>query len=258
MILTADYHTHTVFSHGKGTIENNVSAAKNKGLIEIGITDHGFSHPAFGLKKRKIPVMRSLCKAAEKEYGVKVLLGIESNVIGDDGTVDLKSELYDGFDLFLAGFHKFVRFKFGTFFKLFAPNMLTAYLKKDKPSKSLVKENTKAFINVIEKNPVDAITHLNFFCFADAAEIAKCAADNGTYVELNAKKIHLTDDELYCVDKTGVRYIISSDAHTPQRVGEISLVEETIKRVNIDTGRIDNIDGRFPSFRFESYKKGKR
>ena len=255
MILTADYHTHTVFSHGKGDIIDNATAAKEKGLKEIGITDHGFAHPAFGLRKRKLPIMREKIIQAQKECGVKILLGIESNITGEDGSVDLKPELYDKFDLFLAGFHKFVKFKIGTFFKLFTPNMFTAYLKKDKPSESLIKENTKTFINVIKNNPVDVITHLNFFCFANAEEVAKCAADYGTYIELNAKKTHLSDEELSAIDKTGVKYVISSDAHTPSRVGEISLVENTLKRVSIDTSRIDNIDGRLPAFRFAEYKR---
>ena len=91
MRLTADYHTHTVFSHGKGSIYDNVKAAADANLKEIGITDHGFAHPAFGLKKGKIPVMRELCAAAEKEFGVKTYLGIESNIIGIDGTTDFSS-----------------------------------------------------------------------------------------------------------------------------------------------------------------------
>ena len=254
MQLTADYHTHTVFSHGKGKIEDNVKAARDLGLKEIGITDHGFSHPAFGLTKRKIPKMRLLCDGAEKQFGVKTYLGIESNIIGIDGTTDLKEKDYDDFDLFLAGFHKFVLFRLAAVFKIFTPNMFTAYLKKDKPSYTLVKNNTKMFINVIKTRPVDAITHLNFFCFADAAEVAKAAADYGTYIELNSKKVHLTDEELYAVAKTGVRFLINSDAHSPSRVGEISLVEDMLKRVDIDKTRIDNIDGRLPNFRFTAFK----
>lgn len=254
MRLTADYHTHTVFSHGKGTIYDNVKAAADNGLKEIGITDHGFSHPAFGLRARKIPAMRKLCTQAEKEFGVKTLLGIESNIIGLDGATDLKGKRYDEFDLFLAGFHKFVLFYPSAFFKLFTPNMITAYLKKDKPSATLIKNNTKTFINVIKTRPVDAITHLNFYCFADVSEVAKAAADYGTYIELNAKKVHMTDEELYKVAKTDVRFIISSDAHTADRVGEISLMEQTLKRVDIDKTRIDNIDGRIPKFRFTEFK----
>ena len=55
MILTADYHTHTPYSHGKGTVEENAARAKELGLKQIGITDHGFSHLAFGLKRKKVP-----------------------------------------------------------------------------------------------------------------------------------------------------------------------------------------------------------
>lgn len=254
MQLTGDYHTHTVFSHGKGTIYDNVKAAFDTGLKEIGITDHGFSHPAFGIRARKIPVMRELCTKAEKDLGVKTYLGIESNIIGLDGATDLTEKRYDEFDLFLAGFHKFVLFHPTAFFKLFTPNMFTAYLKKDKPSLSLVKTNTKTFINVIKTRPVDAITHLNFYCFADVVEVAKAAADYGTYIELNAKKVHMTDEELYKVAKTDARFIISSDAHSAARVGEISLIEKTLERVDIDKSRIDNIDGRIPKFRFTEFK----
>ncbi|MBQ6922594.1 MAG: PHP domain-containing protein [Clostridia bacterium] len=254
MTLSADYHTHTVFSHGKGGIIDNVRAAKSIGLSEIGITDHGFAHPAFGLTERKIPKMRALCDNAQNETGVKVLLGVESNITGINGVSDLKEKLYDKFDLYLAGFHKFVLFQPPALFKLFLPNMATAYLKKDKPSASLVKTNTKTFINLIKKRPVDVITHLNYFCFADPVEVAKAAADYGTYLEISSKKEHFTDEELYNVAKTGVRFLINSDAHTPERVGDIALAVKVLERVGVDKNLIDNIDGRLPDFRFRRFK----
>lgn len=256
MILSSDYHTHTVYSHGKGQIIDNAIVAKEKGLIEIGISDHGFSHPAFGLTKRKVPKMRLECEQATLKTGVKVLLGIESNIIGTDGTVDLKPKLYDSFDIFLAGIHKFVLYKFGTAFSLFVPNFINSTFHKKSVSKSLIKTNTKTFINVIKKNPVDIITHLNFCCYADAVEVAKAAADYGTYIELNSKKEHLSDEELYALLKTGVNFVIDSDAHTPDRVGEISLVSQMLDRVNIPEERIMNINGRLPKMRFKAFKEG--
>ena len=254
MKLTADYHTHTKYSHGKGTVYDNAVAAAQKGLKEIGISDHGFSHPAFGLRKRKLPVLSADCAAAQSATGVRVLRGIESNIIGEDGKVDLKPALYDFFDVFLAGIHKFVISEAGSSFRLFIPDILQSLRKKPSPSSRLVKRNTNAFINVIKNNPVDVITHLNFCCYADAVEVAKAAADYGTYIELNAKKVHLTDEELYAVAKTGVKFVISSDAHSPSRVGEISLVENMLERVNIDRNAIMNIDGRLPDFRFARFK----
>ena len=215
MILTSDYHTHTVFSHGKGDIIDNALTAKDKGLKEIGISDHGFAHPAFGLTKRKLPIMRKKCDGATADTGISVLLGIESNIIGADGTCDLKAKHYDYFDIFLAGIHKFVMYKPLSMFTLSIPNLYHTYIDKKHVSKWLKKQDTKTYINVIKNNPVDVITHLNFCAFADAKEVAKACADYGTYLELNSKKVHLSDKELEDVLSTDCRFVISSDARQP-------------------------------------------
>ena len=255
MKITADYHTHTRYSHGSGTVADNAAAADRLGLKELAVTDHGFNHPAFGLKKRKMPHLLKDVAAANENYGVKVLTGVESNIVSESGKTDLKPAMYDDFDVFLTGFHKFVISDFGDVFKLFLPNYLRDGLKIKAP-RSLVERTTRTYINVIKNNPVDAITHMNFCVFADAVEVAKCAADYGTYIELNAKKTHLDDEELANIAaKTQARFIIGSDAHSPDRVGEISLVEKLLSRVSVDMSRIDNIDGRLPDFRFRRFKE---
>ncbi len=256
--LTADYHTHTVFSHGKGKIIDNAIIAKERGLIDLGITDHGFAHPAFGLRDGKLSKMRSLCDESKKETGVNVLLGIESNITGVDGSVDLNAKNYDKFDLFLAGFHKFVLYKFKSIFSFAAPNIWHSMIKSEKIPASVIKETTKTFINVIKNNPVDIITHLNFCCFADVVEVAKAAADYGTYLEINSKKTHLTDEDITKILDTDVRFVVNSDAHAPTRVGEVSLGKELIERTSIPVDRIMNVNGRLPDLRFKSFKEGRR
>ncbi|MBQ8428706.1 MAG: PHP domain-containing protein [Clostridia bacterium] len=255
MILTGDYHTHTPFSHGKNTVEENAQRAKELGLKQIGISDHGFSHVAFGVRRRQIKDYRAECKAAAEKFGIDVLVGIESNILGLNGVTDLRAADYENFDLFLCGKHVFVWYDgFGNCMRYGVGNYFAREGKT--PSEKLVQNNTKAYLNVIKKNPVDAITHLNYLCPANALEVAKCAADYGTYIELNSKKTHLTDDELCnIVAKTEARFIINSDAHSASRVGEIKLVEEQLARVNFPLDRIDNIDGRYPNFRFAEYKK---
>lgn len=255
MILTGDYHTHTVFSHGKGTIIDNAIKAKEKGLLEIGISDHGFSHPAFGLRQRKLPVMRKLCDEASEKTGVKTLLGIESNIISTGGLTDLMPKNYDDFDIYLAGIHKLVMFKFGSIFSLGLPDLFFSQIGTKNIPKSLIRTNTKTFINVIKNNPVDIITHLNYCCFADAVEVAKVASDYGTLIEINSKKVHLTEEELFRLIDTKVNFVIDSDAHTPDRVGEISLSREIINKVKVPRERIMNIDGRTPNFRFKEFKE---
>lgn len=256
MILTGDYHTHSPYSHGKNTIAENAERAKELGLKQLGISDHGFSHITYGIQRKQVPAYRAECAAAAKEYGLDVLVGIEANICGVGGQTDFKESDYDNFDIFLCGKHVFVRYAgLRNTFGYGGKNLF--FGKKAKASsKKLMERNTKAYINTIKNNPIDALTHINYCCPSNALEVAKCAADYGTYIELNSKKTHLTDEELSEIAvKTSVRFIIDSDAHSADRVGEIQLVEEQLKRVNFPLDRIDNIDGRYPTFRFAEYKK---
>lgn len=257
MILTGDYHTHTPYSHGKNTIDENVARAKELGLAQIGITDHGYTHISFGLRRCEIEPYKAECRAAAEKYGIDVFVGLEANIRGVSGKADLTEKDFEDFDLYLCGKHAFIWFDRIIYDSLLfgAKNYIYERLHL-KPTKGMLARNTKAYVNVIKKNPIDAITHINFFCPADPVEVAKCAADYGTYIELNSKKTHLTDEELMnIVDKTSARFIIDSDAHTASRVGEIKLVEEQLGRLDFPMDRIDNIDGRIPNFRFAEYKK---
>lgn len=256
MILTGDYHTHTPFSHGKNTIEENAARAKELGLKQIAITDHGFSHIAFGLRRREVSAYKQECSEAAQKYNIDVLVGIESNIRGEDGKADLTKDDYENFDVYLCGNHMCVFYDtFGDFLFYGVGNIFSRKFKKN-PSLATIKRNTNAYINAIKNNPIDAITHLNFLCPCDTLEVAKCAADYGTYVELNSKKTHLSDEQLCdIVAKTSARFIIDSDAHSAERVGDTKIVEAQLQRLQFPMERIDNIEGRYPSFRFAEFKK---
>ena len=256
MILTGDYHTHTPYSHGENTVAENVARAKELGLKEIGISDHGYSHIAFGLSRKKIEDYKRECKHAEEKYGVKVLVGIESNICSVAGKADLTEKDYEDFGLYLCGNHIVVRYEGFYSTTVYGWGNYISGRLHIKPTKKQLERNTAAYVNTIKKNPIDAITHLNFRCPSYALEVAKCAADYGTYLELNSKKMHLTDEELCDIAaKTSARFIIDSDAHSAARVGEIKIVEEQLARINFPLDRIDNIDGRVPTFRFAEFKK---
>ncbi len=258
MLLTGDYHTHTPYSHGKNTVEENARAAKERGLRQIAISDHGFSHIAFGLRRRKLNEYIAECKKASKQLGIDVLVGIESNIRGVEGKADLKESDFENFDVYLCGTHVFVAYDgAANLFRYGCGNFCSRKLFKKIPS-SMVKRNTAAYIHTIKNNPIDAVTHLNYQCKSDSLEVAKCAADYGTYIELNSKKCHLTDEELNeIVQKTSARFIINSDAHSAERVGDTKIVEEQLLRINFPMERIDNIDGRLPDFRFANFKKNR-
>lgn len=254
MILTGDYHTHTPYSHGKNTVLENAYAAKERGLKEVAITDHGFNHMMFGLKRKELIDLRAEVEEAKQKTGVKVLMGMESNIISIDGKTDMKKSDLANFDIYISGIHEVVWFKnIFDMYRLFIRNY-TAYKLGYKPSKRVIADTTKAYINVVKNNPVDIITHINFNCQCDLVEVAKCCADYGTYIEINTKKRHISPQELNAMAATGVRFVIDSDAHVASRVGDIKIAEEILRDGAVPLTQIDNIDGRLPNFRFAHYK----
>ena len=177
MLLTADYHTHTPYSHGKNTVLENATAAKAKGLKEIGITDHGFNHVLFGLKRKKLDDLRAEIIEAEKLTGVKVLMGMESNIISADGATDMKEKDLKYFDIYLCGIHEVLKFKrISDFYNIFWKNY-SAYKFASRPSNKVVANTTKIYIEAIKNNPIDILTHINYKCYCNLKEVAKCCAD---------------------------------------------------------------------------------
>lgn len=254
MILTADYHTHTPYSHGKGTVLQNAVAAKKAGLKEVGITDHGFNHILFGLKRKVLGDLRREVDEAEKLTGVKVLMGMESNLISLDGETDMKKSDLQYFDLYICGIHEVLRYKSLYDFCNIMLKNYTAYKLGKIPSDKTIENTTKAYINAVKNNPIDIISHINYKCHCNLKEVAQCCADYGTYIEINTKKRHVSAEELNIMASTGVRFVIDSDAHSSDRVGDIKLAEELLSEASVPLTQIDNIDGRLPNFRFKEYK----
>ena len=111
MRLIADYHIHSKFSrffHGKNTIEELVCAANSMGLKEIAITDHGFKHWC-STSKRKLKKARAIIDEINEWSSTKVLLGIEANIIAEDGTIDVDNETLAMLDILIVGYHKLIK-----------------------------------------------------------------------------------------------------------------------------------------------------
>jgi len=246
MRIIGDYHTHTTYSHGKGAVVDNAIAAYSKGLAEIAITDHGFSHYMYGLsRKDAVKAREEIDKLNSTKY-VKTYFGIEANINGLDGTLDLRRGEENKFDILLAGFHKAVwANKVSDVFKLFGATALSGIFG---PTKSMLARNTKAVIKVIEKYPVDILTHLNLGMKVDIKEIAKAAADYGTLIELNGKRNTLNEADIEAVLASKADFIVNSDAHEPDRVGNFERPLTLIEKYSIPTERIANAD-KLPIFK---------
>lgn len=237
--LFADYHTHTIFSHGKGTIADNVRTAEQRGLKEIAITDHGPSHILFGIRKKDFKKMRDEIDEINRRSSVKVLMGVECNIISIDGTIDLDDELKDDIDILLAGFHNGAMPKsIKDYFALFLMNFLARYIKLFR--KLSRKYNTTAYINAIKKNKIDIISHPGLKADVDTKELAIAAKKYGTCLEINAGHGYMTVDYVKIAKKEGVKFCIDSDAHTHERVGDFKRGIDIAKKAGLKNTDILN------------------
>lgn len=244
MAFWGDYHTHTVYSHGKGSIEDSVYKAAKAGLKEIAVTDHGFNHLTYNLRRCELIRMReSIKKLAEKYPQVKVYLGVEANILSPKGLIDVREEDKPKLDIVVCGYHKMVRTP-----SLTAP--LTYFLPNNigLSGRKTTVRNTDAYLRALEKNEIDILSHPGNCCKCDIKEVARACKYFKTYFELNGKRIYLTDEELGIAAAEGCEFIANSDAHEPKRIGDFKVAVERIERVGIPYSQIANYE-RFPQFR---------
>lgn len=239
MQLFADLHTHTIFSHGKGTIEENVQSAIKKGLKQIAITDHGLRHIAYGLNMNKLKQMRAEIDMLKLKYPqIEILLGVEANIISHNGDIDVSDEAKKYLDIVIVGFHQAGMPKnLSAFFKFFLPNCLKIKTKKQ------IQRNTTAYIKMLEKySYITAVTHLHYSCAVDAVRVANECLKHNVYVELNGKRTLFSESEISQMVQNNVKFIINSDAHTSENVGNITHPFNVALINRIPKQLIENID----------------
>ena len=240
--LLSDLHTHTTFSHGKGSIEDNVLSARSKGIMKIGITDHGPGHIGFGIRRREIPKMHDEINRLRAQYtDMEILLGIEANIVNSSGILDVKPTEFSDFDFVIAGYH----------YGVIGSNPVTSTasifknLTQEKTGKYTERQrkiNTRNIVNALNTNDIMILTHPGDKAPVDLLEIAVTCAKTNTLVELNTHHNSLTAEDLKTMILADIRFIISSDAHKPARVGEFVRAIELVIDAGIDLDRIVNIE----------------
>jgi len=233
-----DHHTHTTFSHGKGSIEDNVKVAVQKGLKSIAITDHGPGHLTYGIDRNKIKVMREEVERLKLVYPqIEILLGVEANTIRVAPYIDLTEEDKKDLDIVLAGYH------FGILKAGMVPNYINSHTGLFSGENSSLKvENTAMILNALYENDIAVLTHPGDKGPFDIEDIAKACVDTDTMIEINAKHKHLNVEEIKLAAKYDVKFVIGSDAHISSKVG--SFEEPLIRalQAGLDPERIVNIE----------------
>ncbi len=233
MILSGDFHTHSEYSrwgHGKDSIEDMVSKANESGLTSLAITDHGPKHILFPISLKNLRKARKQIDEINKTSKTKVYLGVEANLIGGDGTIDLTEEQLKLIDVLLVGYHMCT---FADF---------VGFINKNNNSKKQIQKNTQAYLNMLNKYDVDIITHIQEHIKVDLKPIAELCAKKGTLIEINNKHLRLDADDAKILIESGCKLIINSDAHSKDRIGKVDNAIKFIVDNKISRDRVVNID----------------
>lgn len=250
--LIGDYHTHTIYSsgyrkkgnHATGTIRDNAEAALSKGLKEIAITEHGPSHYLYGVRANRIPSIREEINRLNDEFipkGLRILLGVEANLIGLDGTIDVDERILKHIDILLMGYHYGAMPKSivdGIGLYIMSPGSKILKMGRERTKEIM----TKAYLKAIDKYPINLITHPGSKAKVDIVELAKEASKKDVALEISAKHSQLSVKSLRLISHVDVRLMVNSDAHRPEDVGNVGEAINKAKLAKLNLSRIVNIE----------------
>lgn len=240
MKLIGDYHTHTSYSHAKGTIEENVIKAMERGLQEIGIAEHGPKTLFVGVSEKKLHKIADEIDQLKIRYkDIKILFNMEANLLDIDGNIDVPNSIKPRLDMLLLGFHPNI-IPSRKYIPLICANVMGRFSKSKREKARFL--NTTAMVNAITKNKIDIITHPGHKIDIDTHEIAKACARHNTALEINCRQGHVKlKDFVEVALKENVKFYINSDAHDPCEVGMMDEGLRLVEELKIPKDVIVNI-----------------
>ena len=224
-MIKVDLHVHSIRSYcGEHTLLELVHAAGSLGMTAFALTDHGTALgtflPHFSVFCRRMPGIID---------GIRVLKGIEANVMDMKGGTDIPEQFREYFEVIVLGLHSVGKF-----------------------TKSRgIGENTAALIHALEKNPdIILISHPALINYpVDIDTLADCACEHGAALEIsNSNQLNGKDDPaqirriLELAEKGRVSISFNSDAHVISELGRDNRIEELLK--DFDRSRMDIINDR--------------
>lgn len=223
MKIIADLHTHTLVSkHAFGTINEMVTAAIDKNLLALAITDHSPSSEDGG----NIQYFKSIKYLPKNIEGLTLLPGSEINIINYDGKIDLDIKILNNLDFNIVSYHK----------NTIAP--------------SSIEEHTNGYEEVIKNEYVDCLGHIGNPKYKFKMEyIIKLCKKYNKLIEINSSSpSSRVGSEPICKEvaelckKFELNIVVTSDAHSPYQLGDFRDAINILKSVNFPDELVLNAD----------------
>ncbi|HZR79891.1 MAG TPA: DNA polymerase/3'-5' exonuclease PolX [Candidatus Binatia bacterium] len=219
-----DFHVHTsVSGDGRSSLEEVVSAARERGVRVLAITEHA-ERTLSGVGRAALLDQRAQIEALRAELGDDIVLlhGVELN-IGVDGELDYDLEFRKGFDWCLASVHD--------------------HFELDRSAQ------TRRVVNAMRDPTVRMIGHLSARMIGgrppidlDLDAIVAAAEETGTALEVNGglPRLDLSVEALRRVRGRNVTLVLSSDAHRAEELERVRFAALNAERAWVDPERVAN------------------
>lgn len=240
MRFIGDYHMHTRYSDGRATVREMVEAGRAMGLEEVAITDHGPRNIGTGVSNARafLSIKNEADDINNNQEGIKVLVGAEADVTGVNGEIDVPEDIYRQLDMLLVGLHPYVLPETSGFGMILGNPL---YKLSGGMRRKVINTNTKALVEVMQRHPVDVITHPGLQMPIDVAEVARACSRTDTAFEVNIGHDYQSPATIQLAAREGVKFIINSDAHYPETVGHLESGLALLQQAKVPIEQIVNV-----------------
>ena len=224
MRIVLDMHCHTVASgHASGTLEEFLLAAKKRGLELTGTAEHAPDMPG----TCPLSYFEELIALPSRIKGMDWMAGVEANIIGYDGALDMPEDVLSRLGFVIASLH---------------PCCLDAS-DRDK--------NTQALVAAMRNPHVDIIGHIGDAMVPINIEaIVSAAKETGTLLEFNNLSLRpghgrfdggeVMKQVLALCKRQSLSIILGSDAHAVHEVGDLKRIIRFVEDENFPEDLIVN------------------
>ena len=219
--VVADLHCHTLAStHAYSTVTELAEEAARKHMLAVACTDHGVAMP----DAPHIWHFHNLCQLPPRIAGVRVLRGVEANVMDPNGKLDMEPVDLEELDIVVASMHRGVM-----------------------PAGS-IDEMTAAWTAIAQNPLVDVIGHSGDPRFAyDYDTVIPLFGRQGKLVEINENTFAVRRQSLENCRRIAelckqhrVRVVVDSDAHYHASVGQAPRCLEMLREIDFPLELIVN------------------
>ncbi|MGW2600461.1 DNA polymerase/3'-5' exonuclease PolX [Streptomyces klenkii] len=195
--IRGDLHTHTDLTDGVAPLEEMAAAAAGRGYAYYAVTDHAPNLYMQRMTDAKILAQREQVRALDgKHRRMRLLHGTELN-IGPGGDLDWPDDFLAGFDLCVASVHSHFN------------------QSRDELTRRLIRACENPHVAVIG-HPTTRQIGKRPGIDADFDAVFEACARTGTALEINShpQRLDLCDEDVLHAKRYGVKFAISTDAHS--------------------------------------------